>query len=46
VDIGQHYLTVSDGKHTRSLWVVDLGKGESREIEVILDLPELPSNAG
>lgn len=46
VDIGQHHLTVSDGKHTRSLWVVDLGKGESREIEVILDQPELPSNAG
>lgn len=46
VDIGQHHLSVSDGKLTRSLWVVDLKKGEAREIEVILDRPELPDNAG
>ncbi len=46
VDIGQHHLTVSDGTHTRSLWVVDLGKDEAREIEVILDQPELPDHAG
>ncbi len=44
--VGQHYLTVSDGIHTRSLWVVDLTKDEHRELEVILDQPELPDNAG
>lgn len=46
LDLGQHHLTVSDGHFTRSLWVVDLGKNETREIEVILDQPELPDNAG
>ncbi|MNX26149.1 N-acetylmuramoyl-L-alanine amidase AmiC precursor [compost metagenome] len=46
LDLGQHHLTVSDGHFTRSLWVIDLGKDESREIEVILDQPELPDHAG
>lgn len=46
LDLGQHYLTVSDGTHTRSLWVVDLANGEHREIEVILDRPELPNDLG
>lgn len=46
LDPGQHYLTVSDGTHTRSLWVVGLTKDEEREIEVVLDHPELPDNAG
>lgn len=46
LDLGQHFLTVSDGKHTRSLWVVGLSKGETREIEVVLDQPELPDHAG
>ena len=43
---GEHRLIVSDGRHTRTLWVVGLRKDENREIEVILDLPEVPDNAG
>lgn len=45
LEAGEHRLTVSDGKHTRAIWVLGLTQGEQREIEVILDLPEVPDDA-
>lgn len=41
---GDHYLTVSDGKTTRSFWIMGLEIGEARRLTLDLDRPERPEN--
>lgn len=41
---GEHYLTVSDGKMTRSFWITGLQTGEARRVTLDLDRPDLPEN--
>lgn len=41
---GEHFLTVSDGKRTRSFWITGLAAGETRRLALDLDRPELPEN--
>jgi len=41
---GEHFVSVTDGRRTRTFWVTGLAPRERRALSVDLSVPELPEN--